>query len=50
MSFNVGYMTNYTVKLVSDLPGHANVSITSDYLQLGHKQTMKIAREVMIDF
>jgi integrase len=44
------YEVTKDIKLVSDLLGHANVSITSDYLQLGHKQTMRKAREVMIDF
>lgn len=40
------YEVSKDVKLVSDLLGHANVSTTSEYLQLGHKETMNKARQL----
>ena len=39
------YQVSKDVKLVGDLLGHSNVSITSEYLQLGQKETMDKARE-----
>lgn len=36
--------SGHDIKLVSDLLGHANVAITSEYLQLGKKETMSKAR------
>lgn len=36
--------SNHDIKLVSELLGHANVAITSEYLQLGKKKTMSKAR------
>ena len=38
------YNESKDVKLISDLLGHSNVSTTSEYLQLGQKETMTKAR------
>lgn len=38
------YNESKDVKLISELLGHANVSTTSEYLQLGKKETMSKAR------
>lgn len=40
------YQVSKDVKLVGDLLGHSNVSITSEYLQLGQKETMDKARQL----
>jgi integrase/recombinase XerD len=40
------YQVSKDVKLMCDLLGHSNVSITSEYLQLGKKETMDKARRL----
>ena len=44
------YNESKDVKLISDLLGHANVSTTSEYLQLGKKEVMKKARELFSNY
>ncbi len=40
------YEESKDIKLICDLLGHANVSTTSDYLQLGRKETENKARDL----
>ncbi|MHA2096668.1 MAG: tyrosine-type recombinase/integrase, partial [Candidatus Hodarchaeales archaeon] len=40
------YNESKDVKLISELLGHSNVSTTSEYLQLGQKETMTKARKL----
>lgn len=40
------YNQSKDVKLISDLLGHSNVSVTSEYLQFGKRETMSKARQL----
>lgn len=40
------YEVSKDIKLISELLGHASVAITSEYLCLGHDETMRKARQL----
>jgi len=44
------YKKSKDLKLISDLLGHSNVSTTSNYLKVGHEETMNQGRKLMSSY